>query len=327
MRIASLLASATEMVFALGLGERLVAISHECDYPPEALDRPRVSQPRFDPAGLSSGAIDAAVRQAMASHGAVYELDEGRLLAARPDLILTQAVCEVCAVPTTLAAQAARAVGGGARVLSLDAHTVADIFESIRVLAAVAGVPDRGERLVASYEERLGRARPAGGGRPGVLAIEWLDPPFVPGHWVPEMIELAGGRCLAGVAGRPSREVSWDHLATLDPDVLIVMPCGFGLDRSREEAQAHAAALARVAPRAIGSGRAFVVDGSAYFNRSGPRVVDGIEILAALLHPDGSSVDLAGCAEALSVVRSPLSAGGMSQRTTPRKGKRNADNG
>lgn len=313
MRIASLLASATEMVYALGLGDQLVAISHECDYPSEALDRPRVSRPRFDPAGLSSGAIDAAVRQAMAQGGAVYQLDQERLRAARPDLILTQAVCAVCAVPTTLAQEAAEVLGDGVRVLSLDAHTIADIVEAMRVVATVAGVPERGERLVASLEERLNRARraAAGAGRPGVLAIEWLDPPFVPGHWVPEMIELAGGRCLAGTAGRPSRQVSWDHLATLDPDVLIVMPCGFRLERSREEAQTHAAALARVAPRAVESGRAFVVDGSSYFNRSGPRVVDGVEILAALLHPDRmATLDLAGRAERFSVVGSRSSVRG-----------------
>jgi len=310
MRIASLLASATEMVCALGLQDRLVAISHECDYPPEALDRPRVSRPRFDPAGLPSGAIDVAVREAMTRHGAVYQLDEARLRASRPDLILTQSVCEVCAVPTTLAEQAARVLGEGVRVLSLDAHTVADIFAAIRVVATVAGVSERAERLVASFEERLAGVRRAGdhAERPGVLAIEWLDPPFVPGHWVPEMIELAGGRCVAGTPGRPSRQVSWDELALLDPDVLIVMPCGFGLARSREEAEAHAAELARVAPRAIKGAQAFVVDGSSYFNRSGPRVVDGIEILAALLHPDRTAtVDLAGRAEAFSVVGSRLS--------------------
>lgn len=310
MRIASLLASATEMVYGLGLGDQLVAISHECDYPPEALDRPRVSRPRFDPAGLPSGAIDAAVRQAMTQHGAVYQLDEARLRAARPDLILAQAVCEVCAVPTSLAEQAAQVLGNGVRVVSLDAHTVTDIFEAIRVVATVTGVPDRAERLVASLERRLARVRQAtdGAERPAVLAVEWLDPPFVPGHWVPEMIELAGGRCVTGTPGRPSRQVSWDELAGLDPDVLVVMPCGFGLERSRAEAEAHAAELARVAPRAIEAGRAFVVDGSSYFNRSGPRVVDGIEILAALLHPDRmATVDLAGRAEAFSVVGSRLS--------------------
>ncbi len=302
MRIASLLASATEMVCALGLEDHLVAISHECDYPPEVLDRPRVSRPRFDPTGMTSGAIDVAVRRAMARHGAMYQLDEERLRAVRPDLILTQAVCEVCAVPTSLAEQAACVLGDGARVVSLDAHTVAGIFECVRVVATVAGVPERAQRLVASFEERLARARraDAGGARRGVLAIEWLDPPFVPGHWVPEMIDLAGGRCLAGTRGQPSRQVSWDDLAALDPDVLIVMPCGFGLARAREEAEAHAAELARVAPRAIEQARAFVVDGSAYFNRSGPRVVNGVEILASLLRPAATSTaDLAGRAEAL----------------------------
>ncbi len=288
MRIASLLASATETVWALGLGDSLVAISHECDYPPEALDRPRVSRPRFDSTGLSSRAIDAAVRDAMARHGTVYLLDEARLRAVRPDLILTQAVCQVCAVPTSLAEQAARVLESGASVVSLDVHTAADVLESIRVVGRAAGVPERAEEVVAGLERRLARIRRAvhGAERPGVLAVEWLHPPFVPGHWVPEMIELAGGRCLAGAVGRPSRQVSWDEIAELDPDALVIMPCGFGLDQSRAEAERHAEQLARVAGRAFESGRAFVVDGSSYFNRSGPRMVDGVEILAALLHPD-----------------------------------------
>lgn len=319
MRIASLLASATEMVCALGLEEHLVAISHECDYPFQVLDRPRVSRPRFDPAGLPSDAIDAAVRRAVIEHGAVYQLDEERLRAVRPDLILTQAVCEVCAVPTGLAEQAAAVLGNGVRVVSLDAHGVQDIFECIRVVAVVAGVPERGERLVEGLEARLERVRRAvrDAARPGVLATEWLDPPFVPGHWVPEMIETAGGRCLAGTPGRPSRQVTWEELAGLDPDVLMVMPCGFGLGRSRAEAERHAGELQRAAPRAIASGRAFVVDGSSYFNRSGPRVVDGVEILAALLHRDRMpAVGLAGRAEALCVDRSPLSVSGWDQRAT-----------
>lgn len=302
MRIASLLASATEMVCALGLDDQLVAISHECDYPPHVMDRPRVSRPRFDPYGLESGAIDAEVRRAMALHGAVYQLDEQRLRAAKPDLILTQAVCEVCAVPTSLAEQAVCALGNGARVVSLDAHTVADIFQCVRVVATVAGVPERADALVSGLEERLAQVRMAGVGAapPGVLAIEWLDPPFVPGHWVPEMIELAGGRCLAGISGQPSRQASWDDLAALDSEVLVVMPCGFDLARSGQEARLHAAALSRVAPRAFAAGRAFAVDGSAYFNRSGPRVVDGVEILASLMRPAAAPAsDLAGRAEVL----------------------------
>lgn len=297
MRIASLLASATEVVYALGLGDQLVAISHECDYPPEALSKPRVSRPRFEPAGLTSRGIDGAVRTAMADHGSVYLLDHERLQRERPDLILTQAVCQVCAVPTPLADEAARRLGNGARVVSLDAHNLEDILESISQVGAASGAAARAEVVVAGLEMRLDRVRRAVQGltRPRVLALEWLDPPFVPGHWVPEMIELAGGHCLAGETGRPSRQVSWDDLAELDPDVLIVMPCGYGLERSRQEADAYAERLAEAAPRALGSGRAYVVDGSSYFNRSGPRVVDGVEILATLLHGDRAPpADLAG---------------------------------
>ena len=305
MRIASLLASATEIVYALDLGDALVAISHECDYPPEALAKPRVSRPRFDPTGLSSGEIDAAVRDAMARHGAVYALDEDRLRALRPDVILTQAVCEVCAVPTTLAREAARVLGPAVRVVSLDAHTLDDVLACVWTVAQAAGAAERGDRVVTALEARLERVRRAveGAARPSVLAIEWLDPPFAPGHWVPEMIERAGGRSLAGTAGRPSRQVSWDDLAALDPDVLVVMPCGFGLAQARDDAQRHADRLARVAPRAFAGGRAFVVDGSAYFNRSGPRVVDGVEILAALLHPERRpGVPLEGRSERLAVL-------------------------
>lgn len=303
MRIASLLASATEVVYALGLGDQLVAISHECDYPPEALSKPRVSRPRFDPQGLNSRAIDGAVRAAMTEHGSVYLLDRDRLRAEQPDLILTQAVCQVCAVPTSLAEDAVRSLDRGAQVISLDAHCVEDILQTIRQVGAAVGARGRAELVVAGLEMRLDRVRRAVARleRPRVLAIEWLDPPFAPGHWVPQMIALAGGTCLAGETGRPSRQVSWDELAGLDPDVLIVMPCGYGLEASRREAEAHAEHLRRIASRALTSGRAYVVDGSSYFNRSGPRVVDGIEILAALLHGDRfPPVDLAGRAEPLS---------------------------
>ncbi len=290
-RIVSLLASATEILYALDLGERLVGISHECDYPPEALDRPRLSRARFDPAHLDSGAIDAAVRRAMAEHGSVYAVDAERLAALRPDLILTQAVCEVCAVPTTTAEEAAAALDYEPMVLSLDAHDLDGIFQSILAVGRAAGVPQRAEQLVAELRGRVDavRARIGLGVRAAgplrVLALEWLDPPFVPGHWVPEMIEMAGGRDLFGRAGQRSRQVGWEELAGADPDVLLVMPCGFGLEASRADADRHADRLRAVAPRAIAAGRACVLDGSSYFNRSGPRVVDGIEILAAVLHP------------------------------------------
>ena len=287
MRIASFLASGTEIVHALGLGDALVAISHECDYPPEVLDRPRLSRPRFDPAGLDSGAIDRAVRDAMLQHGSVYEVDGALLERLRPDLVLTQAVCEVCAVPTPGVIDEVRRRGVSARVESLDAHTLDDILASVVQVAAAAGAAERGERLADRLRLRIQDVREAvhGARRPRVLAIEWLDPPFLPGHWVPEMIEAAGGENLAGEAGAHSEQAAWSALEGLDPDVLLIMPCGYGLEASAADADRHATQLARVAPRAIEAGRAFVVDGSAYLNRSGPRVVDGVELLAGLLHP------------------------------------------
>lgn len=287
-RIVSLLASGTEIVCALGLSDRLVGISHECDYPPAALDRPRVSRPRFDPSGLGSGEIDRAVRRVMQEHGSVYAVDAGRLADLGPDLVLAQAVCEVCAVPTASAEEAVAGLADAPRVLSLDAHDLDGIFRTILEVGEAAGVLERArthvERLRARVEAVKGRV--AGRLRPRVLALEWLDPPFVPGHWVPEMVEAAGGVNLAGEKGARSAEVRWADLEGRGPDVLVVLPCGLGLEAARVEADRHAERLHTVAPRAVESGRSYVVDGSSYFNRSGPRVVDGIEILAALLHPD-----------------------------------------
>jgi iron complex transport system substrate-binding protein len=286
-RIVSLLASGTEIVDALGLGDRLVGISHECDHPPGLLDRPRVSRPRFDPEGLDSGAIDRAVRQAMAEHGSVYAVDAEKLAALRPSLILTQAVCEVCAVPTPGVREVVERLDLAADVLSLDAHTLDDILETIRQVADAAEVPERGAAVTNELAGRLRRVREAvvGEDRPRLLAIEWLDPPFTPGHWVPEMIAAAGASCLAGSAGSRSEETTWEALEGLDPDVLVIMPCGYDLEASRRDADRQAPRLVATAPRAVEAGRAFVVDGSSYFNRSGPRVVDGVELLAGLLHP------------------------------------------
>lgn len=293
-----MLASATEIVAALGLGDRLVAISHECDHPPDVLDRPRVSRPRFDPTGLDSGAIDGAVRAAMAEHGSVYVVDAELLARLRPDLILTQAVCEVCAVPTAGVRDVVARCGLGATVLSIDAHSVTEILASIDAVGDAAGARGAAAALRASLERRIAAvgAAVAGQARPRVLSIEWLDPPFTPGHWLPEMVELAGGMNLRGHAGARSEATTWRALEGLDPDVLLIMPCGYGLDASIADADRHAARLQHCAPRAVAGGRAFVVDGSSFFNRSGPRVVDGIEILAGLLHPDRATAPAAGTA-------------------------------
>lgn len=298
-RIASFLASGTEIAVALGLGDRLIAISHECDWPPDVLHLPRISRPRFDPAGMTSGEIDAALRAAMLEHGTAYEIDEARLRELAPDIVLTQAVCEVCAVPTPGVRETVARNGLGADVVSLDAHTIDDILHSIEQVAAAAGVPDRADDIVARLRSRIDhvRAAVAGADRPSVLAIEWLDPPFAPGHWVPEMIELAGGRNLVGHTGAHSEQTTWDALRGLDPDVLLIMPCGYGLDATRADANAAADRLRDVAPRAIRDNNAYIVDGSAYFNRSGPRFVTGIEIVATLLHRGRFAIPLNGIAD------------------------------
>jgi iron complex transport system substrate-binding protein len=286
-RIASLLSSATEIVYELGLQERLVAISHECDWPPEALHLPRLSRVRFDPAGLTSGEIDAEVRRCMLEYGSVYEIDARALAESRPDLVLTQAVCEVCAVPTPSVHQAVAALERPPRVLSLDAHTLEEIIASVEQVAGAAGEPERGAETAASLRARVDRVREAVSGRPRprVLALEWLDPPFAPGHWIPEMIEIAGGESLIGKTGGHSVEVPWTEVEGLDPDRLLLVPCGYALEQARADADRVRDRLHALAPRAVERADA-AVGHSAWFSRSGPRVVAGIEALAAWLHPD-----------------------------------------
>lgn len=288
MRIVSFLASGTEICVALGLQESVVGISHECDWPPDVLDRPRLSRPRFDPRGLTSGEIDSALRDAMQQHGSVYEVDEDLLTQLAPDVVLTQAVCEVCAVPTPGVRELVARRSIPANVVSLDAHTVQDILDSILQVGAATDAKGEAADVVAEIGARIDRVVQAvnGAARPRVLALEWLDPPFTPGHWVPEMVALAGGDNLAGAAGAHSTQTTWEELHGLDPDVLLIMPCGYDLEATKRDAEAARTRLLEVAPRAIAAQRAFVVDGSAYFNRSGPRLINGIEILAGLLHPD-----------------------------------------
>ena len=286
MRIASLLSSATEIVYELGLQDHLVAISHECDYPPEALSLPRASRVRFDPAGLTSGEIDAEVRRCMAEYGSVYAVDVDALRDARPDLILTQAVCEVCAVPTGSVREVVESLPGRPEVLSLDAHTLDEILHTVRQVAGAAGESARGDAAVARLRGRMDRVAEAVDGRPRprALALEWLDPPFAPGHWIPEMVERAGARSLLGTVGGRSVEIPWSEAEGLDPDHLLLIPCGYDLEQSRADAERARGRLEALAPRALAEGRA-AIGHSAFFSRSGPRVVGGIEALAAWLHP------------------------------------------
>jgi len=276
-RIVSLLPSATEIVCALGLEARLVGISHSCDYPPAITDRPRLSRPRPKLDGLSSGEIDAAVRAALRDHGSVYEIDIEGIRALEPDLILTQGICDVCAVPRSQVIDASP----GAPVLTLDAHDLAAIVAGIRDVGGATGASAQAEAHIAGMQRRISAVQDRVRARPGprVLALEWLDPPYVPGHWVPELVALAGGVLVAGTAGRPSYRLEWPELEALDPDVVLVMPCGFNLEQARREADLHRAALRRV------GGVVHTLDASSYFSRSGPRVVDGLEILAATIFP------------------------------------------
>jgi iron complex transport system substrate-binding protein len=282
MRIASLVPSATEMLFALGAGGDVVAVTHECDHPPAARELPHLTATVI-PEGLGAGEIDAAVKATVGEGRALYSLDEERLRELAPDLIVTQAVCDVCAVSFDDVVEVAARLPSRPRVVQQDPSSLAEVLEDVSRLGAAIGIEERAAQLRAELERRLAavRAAVAGAPTPRVIALEWLDPPFVGGHWIPEMIELAGGKDLVGTAGAKSVEVEWGRLAGLDPDLVVVMPCGWYLDDSRAQALEHRERIA-----ALGAARVFAVDAASTYSRPGPRLVDGTELLAHLLHPD-----------------------------------------
>jgi iron complex transport system substrate-binding protein len=284
VRVVSLVPHATELLFALGLEEEVIAVTHECDHPPRALELPRVTRDAL-PAGLDAAEIDAAVRERTQRGEAIYELDEERLNGLRPELIVTQALCPVCAVSYTEVAQLARRMPSCPRVVSLDPHTLGEALGDIRTLAEATGRRAEGIELVGSSAARIDRVKLAvrhpSLPRPRVAALEWLDPVFVAGHWTPQLIELAGGEDPLGLAGEPSRTASWEELAAVAPEIVVVMPCGYDARRAHAEALAHAEQLA-----ALGARRVVAVDASAYFSRPGPRLVDGLELLGHILHPE-----------------------------------------
>jgi iron complex transport system substrate-binding protein len=281
MRIASLVPSATEMLFALGLGGDVVGVTHECDFPPEAASLPHLTATVL-PEGLDAGEIDAAVKEVVGEGRALYSLDEELLAELEPDLIVTQAVCEVCAVSYEDVVAVAARLPGGPQVLQQDPSRLGEVLEDVTRLGAAAGIGERAGEVRAELEARLERVRAAveGALQPRVLALEWLDPPFLGGHWVPEMIEVAGGVDVIGVAGQKSPQVEWERLGDLHPEVIVAMPCGWYLDDSRAQALAHREQL-----NALGAARVFAVDAASTFSRPGPRLVDGVELLAHIFHP------------------------------------------
>jgi iron complex transport system substrate-binding protein len=282
MRIVSLVPHATELLFALGLGDDIVGVTHECDYPEEATDRQPVTRNVLEGA-LSPGDIDRAVRERAATGESIYELDEEGLRELEPDLIVTQALCHVCAVSVDDVRALAQSLPGPPRVISLDPTTYGETLGDVRTIAQATDSRDAALDLIARTARRADVVRLAvrGAPRPRVAALEWLDPVFVAGHWTPQLVEMAGGEDVLGFAGEPSREVTWEEVAAAQPEVVIVMPCGYDAARALVEAEEFADRL-----RALGADQVVAVNASAYFSRPGPRLVDGIELLAHILHPD-----------------------------------------
>jgi iron complex transport system substrate-binding protein len=288
-RIVSLLPSTTEIVCALGLGERLVGRSHECDFPPAVQALPACTQAKLDPAAPGAE-IDRRVKQLVAEGLSVYRVDAERLRALRPDVILTQERCEVCAAtPRDLEDALADWIGTRPRVVSLSPATLGDVFRDVADVAAALGATARGGRLVdeltgrvSAIGERTGDLAP----RPRVACLEWLDPLMAAGHWMPELVRLAGGASLFGESGRESPWIDLAGLRDADPDVIVALPCGFDLPRTRDALRGLEASPAFAALPAARQGRVAAADGNAYFNRPGPRIVDSLEILAEILHPD-----------------------------------------
>lgn len=282
MRIVCLLPAATEIACALGLRDSLVGRSHACDFPADVASLPALTRPHVDPS-LPSGRLDDEVRRVHARGHPLYELDEERLARLAPDVIVTQAACDVCAVSyEQVAAVTGRSVPA-ARVVCLLPSRLGDVLGDIRRVAGATGVEARADALVAELQDRLAAAAPGRASRPRVAVIEWLDPPMLAGHWVPEAVAAAGARFVGPPAGAPSRYASWDEVRALRPDALVVAPCGFDLARTVGEAEPVAGALRGLAPRVL------LMDGNAYLNRPGPRLVDAVETMAGWL--EGRPVD------------------------------------
>jgi len=278
------------MLFALGLGDQVVAVTHECDYPPEAQAKRHLTRsliPAYPAAtktaaGPTAGEIDSEVRRLTGEGRHLYELDEPTLAELDVDLIVTQAVCEVCAVSYDDVVAVAARLESEPSVISLDPSNLAEVLADVSRLGEATDVADRAEALRRDLDRRLDAVREAVAGepRPRVLALEWLDPPFIGGHWVPEMIEIAGGEDVLGAAGAKSRTAGWDEVAASRPDIVVAMPCGWDAPKARLEVESRSSEIAAVGAEAI-----WAVDAAASFSRPGPRLTDGTELLAHLLHP------------------------------------------
>jgi len=289
MRIASLLPSATESLFALGLQDEVVGVSPECDYPPEAKGKPVLSRNRIAPDAMSQGEIDARVGEHLQHGGSLYHIDERLLADVAPDVIFTQGLCEVCAASIEDVKAVASRMTRSPKVVSLDPTDLDGVLASLETVGRETGREAEAKALVESLRARLLAVETGTWDLnpvPTVACIEWYDPPFNAGHWVPQMVEIAGGADLLAVPGKPSRRIEWRDVVTAAPQVVVLMPCGFGVER----AWSDVGLLTRLAGwrelPAVRKGAVYVVDASSYFSRPGPRLVDGVELLAHILHPD-----------------------------------------
>ncbi len=282
MRIVSLVPHATELLFALGLGDQVVGVTHECDHPTAALELPHVTADRLPP-GLSAAQIDAAVRERTQRGEAIYALDTELLAELEPDLIVTQELCPVCAVSYDDVCAIAGKLSPEPQVIALDPKTFGETIGDIRTISDATGAKEAAFLLIASIAQRVEAVKRAveGADPVPVAALEWLDPVFAAGHWTPQLIEMAGGIDVLGLPGEHSEQVTWEQVAAAQPEVVVCMPCGYDLGRAHEEASTYAERLATLAAR-----RVVAVDASGTFSRPGPRLVDGLEILAHVLHPD-----------------------------------------
>lgn len=281
MRILSLLPSATEIVYALGLQDELVGVTHECDWPQDATAKRAVTASAL-PAGAAPAEVDRMVSESLTGGASIYRLDDDAVRELRPELILSQDLCAVCAVPSGHVDRALDALGCSARVLSLDPTSLDDVLDCVLQVGEVTGTTDRARAVVDGLRRRLSEVEKAVAGkpRPRTFALEWSDPPFNGGHWVPEMIVRAGGDPVLGSHGTPSIRIEWERIAAAAPEVVIFMPCGYGLEEACREARDIVCR-----PELVEAKRIFAVDASSFFSRPGPRLVDGVELLASALHP------------------------------------------
>ncbi|MGI8541924.1 MAG: cobalamin-binding protein [Aridibacter sp.] len=299
LRIASLLPSSTEIIYALGLEKNLVGITHECDFPASITNLPHLTASRISHETMSSKEIDHAVRSNLDGHGSIYDLDEKLLQELNPDLILTQELCDVCAVSYKTVLKAAKMYVADAKVMSLEPNTIEDIFENIKTVGELCGVSEKADEVVKNLQNRLDKIKERlteyknnpkskiqNLKSPNVFMLEWLEPPFSPGHWVPEQVEIAGGICLTGNAGEKSVTTTYEEIFESKPEIIVLVPCGYYTeDILRQVENTYFPENWREIP-AIQNGEVWALDATSYFSRPAPRVVDGTEILAKIFHSE-----------------------------------------